>query len=556
MSGDYEPEEAYQARIFQEALMEILSITQPPPPDEEDHARIFQEALKMAASDNSSGEENVTNQQQLQYLTASNLVSNSSSNPPSMSLLDLIRNSSAEDQSAAFSELLRLHCTNVEVHKEEMPGQQHQYNNGMVSFPASNGKRIGFYLFPSCVNASENGGEEHNTGIHERHGSKPYFSMQRTYKRKMQPQQFESFLISCFGTIEAGVSIFMDSCSSVGNGAQFRQYLSDKKGLRRKYTKEQCLSLKSFVQLTGRQYERLSQTLQTFDGSKYPAFVNRRQLKEYENKELAGAVPFMHKIGSVREYATAQVRTGDNFKLISFHYSVKDCVEVVKYMFNKLRAAKTAYLGIWMGESLQRCIIPYFIFDHGGDSFKAVMTLIFYEGCKTVSTDVVGLGSFKETTEIVSQYLMPDINSDSLRLGQHYVVTVEWHSFEFDYVLLHRDIFGVEYNNSTLSLPDHIAASYDSDSSVWWLIWPEGEICFDRLDIPADGVEFKVIPIIPHRGGDYKEQFLDTGRAGHSSSKAMKSALLQAMWQDNQRAGTPITLALIAREVEEYREVW
>jgi hypothetical protein len=300
----------------------------------------------------------------------------------------------------------------------------------------------------------------------------------------------------------------------------------------------------------------LSQTLQTYDGSKYPPFVNRQQLKEYERKELAGAVPFVHKIGSVREYKNAQVRTGDDFKVITFNYSVKDCVEVVKHMFNTLRAAKTAYLGIWMGQSLGRCIIPYFVFDHGGESYKAVMTLIFYEGCKTLCTDCVGLGSFKETTDIVSQYLMPDINSDSLRLSQHYVVTVEWQGFEFDYVLLHRDIFGVEYDNSTLSLPDHIAAAYDSDSSMWWLIWPEGEICFDRVDIPADGVKFWVISFLPHRGGDYKEQMLDTGRPGHSSSKSMKSALLQGMWQDNQRAGTPITLALIAREVEEYREVW
>ena len=544
MSDDRETEEAYQARLFQEAL-ELASYGNSGAEDEAYQARLFQEALELASYGNSGAEDAsaATIQQPLQYRT---VIRNSSSSNP---LVDLIRNSSVEDQTAAFTELLRLRCTNVEVDEEEMPGQQQQqqYNNRMVSFPASNGKRIGFYLFPSCVNASENGGE---------HGPNLYSSIHRTYKRKMQPQQFERFLISCFGSIEAGVSILMDSCSRVGNGDRFHQYLLEKKSLCRRYTEEQCLTLKSHVQLTGRQYERLSQTLQTFDGSKYPPFVSRQQLKEYEKKELAGAVPFMHKNGSVREYATGQVRTGDNFKVISFNYSVKDCVEVVKGMFNKLRAAKTAYLGIWMGASLGRCIIPYFVFDHGGDSFKAVMSLIFYEGCNTLETDCVGLGSFKETTETVSQYLMPEINRDSLRLGQHYVVTVEWQGFEFDYVLLHRDIFGVEYDNSTLSLPDHIDAVYDSDSSTWWLIWPEGEICFDRLDIPADGVKFWVISMICHRGGDYKEQMLDTGRPGHSSSKSMKSALLQAMWQDNQRAGTPITLALIAREVEEYREVW
>jgi hypothetical protein len=212
MSGDNGTEEA-QARLFQEALMMAAPLQ-----DEEAYqARAFQEALELA--------------EPLQYRrTASNIVGQHPFNPPSISLLDLIRNSSVEDQAAAFSELLKLQCTTVEVDKQQ------QYNSSrIVSFPANNGKRIGFYLFPSCINSSENDGE---------HGPNQYSLIQRTYKRKMQPQQFESFLISCFGSIEAGVSIWMDSCSSVGNGDQFHRYLLEKKSLCRRYTEDQCLDTK------------------------------------------------------------------------------------------------------------------------------------------------------------------------------------------------------------------------------------------------------------------------------------------------------------------------
>ncbi len=48
---------------------------------------------------------------------------------------------------------------------------------------------------------------------------------------------------------------------------------------------------------------------------------------------------------------------------------------------------------------------------------------------------------------------------------------------------------------------------------------------------------------------------MDTGRDGHGPSKSMKHALLQSMWQDNRRAGTPITLDLIRREIADYREI-
>ena len=84
-----------------------------------------------------------------------------------------------------------------------------------------------------------------------------------------------------------------------------------------------------------------------------------------------------------------------------------------------------------------------------------------------------------------------------------------------------------------------------------------GSVTFGRLDIPATGCRYRVIPIIPHHGGDYKYQFMACGRSGHSTSKSFKQALLQSMWTHSRAAGAEtITLESLERERAAYREVY
>ena len=107
MSDENETEEEYQARLFQEAL-ELASYgnSGEEPPDEAYQARLFQEALELASYGNSGAEDvsAATIQQPLQYRT---VIRNSSSSNP---LIDLIRNSSVEDQSAAFTAVALHEC--------------------------------------------------------------------------------------------------------------------------------------------------------------------------------------------------------------------------------------------------------------------------------------------------------------------------------------------------------------------------------------------------------------------------------------------------------------
>jgi hypothetical protein len=307
--------------------------------------------------------------------------------------------------------------------------------------------------------------------------------------------------------------------------------------------------------------ERLSQILQTFDGSAQPPLPCRQVLAKFEVNKFCDAVPLVHKSGTSREYVDKKDRL--DYKLIKFNYTVKDCFEVVREVLNSAREEKTSYLGVWMGDDLGDCIIPHFLFDHGGGTFKAVLVTLFSEDCKTTACECVGIGKFTETADILRHHILPDVNAAAKKLSEHYVLTVEWVGedstvCEFDYLLVHRDVFGGDdYDNRRRELPTSVVPFYDEEQQQWWITWgSEGAIAFDRIDIPQTGIRFRVIPIIPHAGGDFKSQFENSGRGGHASSKSMKEALLSKMWAKELVKGADITLESIESERADYREVY
>ena len=83
------------------------------------------------------------------------------------------------------------------------------------------------------------------------------------------------------------------------------------------------------------------------------------------------------------------------------------------------------YLGIYIGSQLGVCIIPHFMLDHGGTTFKGVMTLVNTEQSKTLNCECIAVGAFKESTEILRKHLLPEINPMTKTLRDQYVVTVE-----------------------------------------------------------------------------------------------------------------------------------
>ena len=220
---------------------------------------------------------------------------------------------------------------------------------------------------------------------------------------------------------------------------------------------------------------------------------------------------------------------------MKFSYSVKNVREILIEHLISLREQN-----ITLGPTLGECIIPFIMFDHGGTSFKRVVTLLAYELCRTLHAEIIAIGDFKESEEILSHSIMPEINAYMEQMSNEYVVTIEWRNDEnitkSDFLLMPKDIFGEGYDNKSRALPAHIVPTYNTVTKQWSLRWGIGDdkqMTFGRLDIPTDRrvLSCRVIPIIPHSGGDFKHQFMVTGRDGHASSKAAFESLLQSIWK-------------------------
>jgi hypothetical protein len=375
-------------------------------------------------------------------------LSNTRSADCEMSLVDRIRKSSPSEREAALKELLKLTCTKESAAADE---SSPQYQSS-VSFTAPNGAEVKYFWLPSKPRKSDSSKKE---------GYK-YFN------RKMPSEKFQSFLTNCFGSVHLGMSILLDSFVAIDQSSNLLRPLLIQKTLTSsrpiQYSANQCMLIKAHVPLSGRGYERLSQTLQTFDSSTVPLLIDRGKLRKFEIDQFADAVPLKHKKGKIRQYTDKKQNGTRDFKDLNIEYSVKDCFDVVKSMANALRQDKSAYIGIWMGPTLGECVIPYFIFDHGGNSFKAVLTLLLCEGCRTLYSGMVGVGNFTETSDILLHFMMPEINNDARRLSEHFFVSVEWDgapgNYEFDYMLIHKSEFGNGYDNSTRALPAHILPRY------------------------------------------------------------------------------------------------
>ena len=386
-------------------------------------------------------------------------------------------------------------------------------------------------------------------------------TLTNNFKKAIPPQRFSDFLTTSFGSERQGFSVLSDMCNILDKDV-YEEVLKVK-GLAtrpRRYTVDQGLTLMSFVPFTGREYERASQMIQTFDGSPLPPFPNRHLLRNKEKDMYANTVSFVHKKGSVKENCS---KDGKEFKLVKFSYSVKNVREILIEHLISLREQKIT-LGIWMGPTLGECIIPFIMFDHGGTSFKGVVTLLAYELCRTLHAEIIAIGDFKESEEILSKYIMPEINANMEELNNAYVVTIEWlndeNIAEFDFLFMPKDIFGEGYDNKNRALTPQIVPTYNTVSKQWSLRWgisDDKQMTFERLDIPTDrrALLFRVIPIIPHSGGDFKHQFMITGRDGHASSKAAFESLLQSQWQDNRRPGVLITQESHAREIADYNDL-
>ena len=91
---------------------------------------------------------------------------------------------------------------------------------------------------------------------------------------------------------------------------------------------------------------------------------------------------------------------------MKFSYSVKNVREILIEHLISLREQN-----ITLGPTLGECIIPFIMFDHGGTSFKRVVTLLAYELCRTLHAEIIAIGDFKESEEILSHSIMPEINA-------------------------------------------------------------------------------------------------------------------------------------------------
>ena len=90
-------------------------------------------------------------------------------------------------------------------------------------------------------------------------------------------------------------------------------------------------------------------------------------------------VKYTHLKGRLKEYNTAHT----DYKI----KTSKDCVELVMECMRETRSDVKEYLGIYIGSQLGVCIIPHFMLDHSGTTFKGVMTLVHTEQSKTLNCE-------------------------------------------------------------------------------------------------------------------------------------------------------------------------
>lgn len=359
------------------------------------------------------------------------------------SLTDIISERSEDEQNDALHDLLRL-----------------RQSNETLTYRSPNNKDVSFYWFPTMRYIGE-----------DEDARKKMFD---NFRRKMPKDEFEQFLSSCFGSCDTGISIFLAYFNSI-NPDRFEQMLMEL-GIAtrpRQYTLTQGLTLKDYVPLTWRQLERCSMMLQTFDGSKIPPIPNRHVLSLFEKGQFTDTCNWIHCKGEIIE----RNAENDDKNCKTFNYSYKNCVEVLLEHLRIARSQASAYLGIWMGSTCGVCIIPNFLFDHGGGSFKATMVLVLTEISRTLSMECVGIGNFKESCEVLSKYLFPEINWYIKLLKGSHVVTVEWEDesegerkHQFDFLLvLNKEVLGADYRSTThfenRELPSHVTKLYSAETN-------------------------------------------------------------------------------------------
>jgi hypothetical protein len=203
-------------------------------------------------------------------------------------------------------------------------------------------------------------------------------------------------------------------------------------------------------------------------------------------------------------------------------------------------------IGIDLRE-LGQCLLMNWQGDHGGNNMHWIVVIAAYETAKLKHTYMAASFQYKESYELLSQIVIPELDEGIGILNTKYVLIIQW-SDGFDFLLVPRAECGGHTDRDSWPPGLLVEDVRESDRIVKW-----NEHSFTRRDIPPPSTcTFQTLPIVHTNAGDLEYLCLLQGRQFHSSSKCILCNGFPE-YKHCQHRGDPLTHESLARENRNYK---